>query len=69
MTFEISKKDDYYFKGVVPSHTVLEKYFTDMYPKSRSKCFSVKNKLDIAVPYPEIIDLPVSDVLKGKKSK
>ncbi|RNA34129.1 misato -like protein [Brachionus plicatilis] len=48
--------DDYYFKGLVSAHSVLDQYASDMCPKSRSKCFSIDTPLNVDLPYPDIVE-------------
>ncbi|CAF0836344.1 unnamed protein product [Brachionus calyciflorus] len=48
--------DNFYFKGIISAYSLLDKYSIDMYPKSRSKCFSIDTPLNVNLPYPNIID-------------
>ena len=50
-----SPRDAYVFSDQVPAKVVLERYFGEMYPKSRSKCFSTKTGLCTKLPFPNII--------------
>lgn len=48
--------DNYYLKGLVPANLILNQYSQDMYPKSRSTCFSIDTSLNVDLPFPDIIE-------------
>ena len=64
MNFQ-SIKDDAIFKGLVPAHVVLDQYFSDMYPKSKAKCFSSESPLDVNLPFPNIFNDMMNNYCKS----
>lgn len=67
--------DGFYFKGLVSASAVLDQYAIDMYPKSRSKCFSIDTPLNVDLPFPDLFktsghkkDISLLTILQLNKS-
>lgn len=48
-------KDNFVFGDIVPAKTVIQRYFEEMYPKSKTMSFSTKTALCTKLPFPNII--------------
>lgn len=64
-------KDKFAFSGSIPANVLLDQYFEDMYPKSKSKSYSIRTGLCTKLPFPNIMkDITLrSDTSKVLKSK